>query len=300
VWWAVTGEKAMTGKETMTREEILTAMRVAAKKLGRSPYLEELAPVTRKAVRKIFNNYSKALKEAGMETHRRVPMETLFLDWAAIVRQMQKLPNSVEYQKKGAYSAKALQKRCGGWKRVSPTMLRFALEKDLEKQWSDVVALARAERELVGPATESLWPGHETARWDVFTNRPVYGTPMNICPLAHAPANEIGVIFLFGVMIRDLGYVVTLLQAEFPDCEALRQVKQDRWQRVRIEFEFESLNFVKHGHDVKGCDMIICWKHNWPECPLEVLELRKEVGKLLPLISGGQQKLLPQTGADER
>ena len=20
--------------------------------------------------------------------------------------------------------------------------------------------------------------------------------------------------------------------------------------------------------------MIVCWKHNWPECPLEVLELR--------------------------
>jgi len=31
---------------------------------------------------------------------------------------------------------------------------------------------------------------------------------------------------------------------------------------------------------VKGCDMIICWKHNWPECPLEVLELRKFFGKI--------------------
>jgi hypothetical protein len=74
------------------------------------------------------------------------------------------------------------------------------------------------------------------------------------------------------------------MQAEFPDCEALRQVKQDRWQRLRIEFEFESLNFVKHGHDVKGCDMIVCWKHNWPECPLEVVELSKFVGKFLPQI----------------
>jgi hypothetical protein len=104
---------------------------------------------------------------------------------------------------------------------------------------------------------------------------------MNMGPLAHAPTNEMGVVFLFGAMVRDLGYVVTLLQAEFPDCEALRQVKEDRWQRVRIEFEFESLNFVKHGHDVKGCDMIICWKHNWPDCPVEVVELSKLSGKQL-------------------
>ena len=110
---------------------------------------------------------------------------------------------------------------------------------------------------------------------DVFANRPVYGTPMNLCPLAHAPTNEMGVVFLFGVMARDLGYIVTLLQAEFPDCEALRRMTPDKWRRLRIEFEFESRNFLIHGHDVNGCDMIICWKHNWPECPLEVVELSK-------------------------
>ena len=109
---------------------------------------------------------------------------------------------------------------------------------------------------------------------------------MNLCPLAHAPTNEMGVVFLFGAMARDLGYIVTLLQAEFPDCEALRQVTPDKWQRLRIEFEFESRNFLTHGHDVNGCDMIVCWKHNWPECPLEVLELSKLVGKLLPQMNG--------------
>jgi len=24
---------------------------------------------------------------------------------------------------------------------------------------------------------------------------------------------------------------------------------------------------------VDGADVIVCWKHNWPGCPLEVLEL---------------------------
>jgi hypothetical protein len=47
---------------------------------------------------------------------------------------------------------------------------------------------------------------------------------------------------------------------------------------------------LKHGHRVEGCDMIVCWKHNWPECPLEVLELSKVMGKFLPLIYGGEEK----------
>ena len=44
-----------------------------------------------------------------------------------------------------------------------------------------------------------------------------------------------------------------------------------------IEFEHESRNFLKHMHPVKGCDLIVCWKHNWPECPLEVVELSRAV-----------------------
>jgi hypothetical protein len=42
-------------------------------------------------------------------------------------------------------------------------------------------------------------------------------------PLTYAPTNEAGVIFLFGAMARELGFAVTLVQAEFPDCEAMRE-----------------------------------------------------------------------------
>jgi hypothetical protein len=37
---------------------------------------------------------------------------------------------------------------------------------------------------------------------------------------------------------------------------------------------------AKHGHDPKKCDVIVCWVHNWPECPLEVIELSKEIAKI--------------------
>jgi hypothetical protein len=283
--------RAFTGDKAMSKEEIMTEIQGLAQKLGRVPTLSELkmmSPVGRRAVRNNFTTYTNALIECGLESagKQRIAMEALFEDWAKVARQMQKVPSALGYEERGTYSAKVIQKRCGSWRRVPHMMLRYAQENGLEKQWPDVVAMARAEKELSWPATESLWPGHEAARWDVFTNRPVYGTPMNMCPLAHAPTNELGVVFLFGAMVRDLGYVVTLLQAAFPDCEALRQVMEGKWQRLRIEFEYESRNFLLHGHDVKGCDMIVCWKHNWPECPLEVLELSKLVGKLLPQMNG--------------
>lgn len=69
--------------------------------------------------------------------------------------------------------------------------------------------------------------------------------------------------------------MVEAVQAGFPDCEAKRQVGPNKWQRVHIEFEFESREFRDHGHPLDGCDIVVCWRHNWPDCPpsLEIMEL---------------------------
>src|SRR5882762_241985 len=59
-------------------------------------------------------------------------------------------------------------------------------------------------------------------------------------------------------------------------------ISSERWQRVRIEFEFESRNFRDHGHPASGCDVIVCWRHNWDECPenIEVVELSRVIKSL--------------------
>ena len=84
-------------------------------------------------------------------------------------------------------------------------------------------------------------------------------------------------VYLFSAMAKRLGFVVMRIKSGCPDCEAMRLVEKERWQQARIEFEYESRNFLKHGHDLKGCDLIVCWVNNWPECPVEVLELSKLV-----------------------
>ena len=111
-------------------------------------------------------------------------------------------------------------------------------------------------------------------------DRPVMGEPFDRSPMTNAPVNELGVMVLFGMVAVGLGLQVESVQGKFPDCIARRQVAPGKWQYLRIEFEYESKNFKLHGHDPKGCDMIVCWRHNWKECPaeIEVVELSRLVG----------------------
>jgi hypothetical protein len=116
-------------------------------------------------------------------------------------------------------------------------------------------------------------------RRGVRVDRPVYGRPCSLLGLRYEPVNELGVVYVFGMVAPRLGLQVERMQQAFPDCEAVREVGPGRWQRVRIEFEYASRNFLPHNHRSGGCDMIVCWTHNWPECPkeLEVIELQRIV-----------------------
>ena len=31
---------------------------------------------------------------------------------------------------------------------------------------------------------------------------------------------------------------------------------------------------MEHGHNENECEIIVCWIHEWEDCPIEVLELR--------------------------
>jgi hypothetical protein len=109
------------------------------------------------------------------------------------------------------------------------------------------------------------------------------GSPLAFRALTHAPVNELGVVFLFGMVAGELGYAVDYVGASFPDCLAKRLVADGprdadaRWEPVRVEFEYRSRNFFYHGHDAASCDVVVCWQHDWPDCPIEVLELRRVV-----------------------
>jgi hypothetical protein len=103
----------------------------------------------------------------------------------------------------------------------------------------------------------------------------VFGERLRFKSLSCAPVNELGVVYLFGVLHEAFDFEIESIQAGFPDCIARRRISDERWEEVRIEFEFRSRSFVAHGHDPAGVDVIVCWRHDWPGCPasIEVIEL---------------------------
>jgi predicted transport protein len=112
----------------------------------------------------------------------------------------------------------------------------------------------------------------------------IVGEPINFRGLTYAPVNEQGVVLLFGMLAKELGFHVQLVRQGYPDCKAVRYLGDGRYEEVNIEFEFRSSGFKAHLNEERKTDIIICWEHNWPDCPLniEVMELRSLIqsGKL--------------------
>jgi len=109
-----------------------------------------------------------------------------------------------------------------------------------------------------------------------MTERSIVGDLINFRGLVYSPMNEQGGVFLFGKVAGDLNMYVEEIGTGFPDCVG-RRFTGKGWEQVRIEFEFRSMEFKNHGHDTTKCDLIVCWENNWPDCPLEVIELRDEI-----------------------
>lgn len=277
------------------RQAILDALRKAAEELGaplvRRSFLAH-SGITEYQILKHFPSWKAALAAAGLEadsTNVKLEDSALLEDWGAMVRENREIPTRNFYRRHGNFGVNSFANHFGPWSSIPEYFRMYAQGKP---EWADVLpllpeprpahqainsgALPANEEGQVSPANVVV-PSHEP-----IAGRQTYGGPIDFRGLRHEPTNENGVVFLFGMVAKELGYYVEAVQAGFPDCEAKRQIGKNKWQKVRIEFEYESRNFRDHGHPVDGCDLIVCWRHNWADCPahLEVLELRLVIDQL--------------------
>ena len=289
----------------MSKKEILQAIRSCARKLKRNPTRRELRKIARiseDTIYKHFGTLYKALKTAGLRPSGsgfRQQESTVLLDWARVTRKLGKIPTVTEYESRGRFSDMPFHTRYGNWTSVPDAFQRFAMKQKIQGQWKDVLKMIGAQTEK--DCKVKVRASHGRSRkQDVFRDRPFYGPLINLPEMVHEPLNELGVVFAFGLVARQLGFSVLRFQSAFPDCEALREVVKGQLQRMKLEFEFESRNFLRHGHRIDGCDGIVCWKHNWKECPVEVIELSKVFKNLNHKGHEGTRRALPRINADER
>lgn len=284
------------GVDAPTRDEILEAIRDVATRLRHPPSRAEFireSGISEYKVLRHFDRWNDAVKHAGLApdtSNLKIEDEDLLMDWGTFVRTDRQIPARSRYERHGKYSAGTLERRFGTWSSIPDKFREYAKAK---QEWADVLVLLPATTGLKQQGTSRALPvspnvnsrGSNRSRVPTYKSldgRPTYGSPMDFRGMRHKPVNEAGVVFLFGMVAKELGFLVEAVQTGYPDCEAKRQVGPEKWQRVRIEFEFESRNFRDHGHTVDGCDIIVCWRHNWNECPesLEILELAVEIQTL--------------------
>jgi hypothetical protein len=103
------------------------------------------------------------------------------------------------------------------------------------------------------------------------------------------PENELGVIVVFAITGNDLGFEIVSIGSKFPDA-VIRERQTEK--EYRVEFEYAASNFVAHGHDPRNCDLIICWKNDFPESLLPILDLSAPEGFELRLASDIEKEVM--------
>jgi hypothetical protein len=273
--------------EEITREALVEATKLAAAKLDGPLSRAEFTRITgisQYHIYKLFpeGGWSEVRRLAGLPPHPRdnqpLTDEEILAEYHRVATDFGDIPTWPIFASRAAISADVVRRRFGGLQGTLEHYREWLLANHPQSPILEALG-ARSRHEIPSPPPSpappaaSLWPK---------TSATEFGPPINFRGLRHAPINEQGVVFLFGMVSYELGFIVEAIHASFPDCEAKRLVdrQRNRWQRVRIEFEFQSSTFRDHGHDAGQCDLIVCWENNWPDCPLEVVELRSVIDQL--------------------
>jgi hypothetical protein len=272
----------------LTKKDIISAAKQASKEadgpLSRSDFIR-MTGITEWQINKHFpeGRWSEVKRLAGIERHpmHRKPLtnEELLIEFDKVISELNSIPTASVFDHKARISYDVIKRRFGGIKGTIDKYREWLEENRPDSPLLELTDIKSKHEIPQPPIPSSTTTKGGKTQWDKIEGTE-FGAPIDFRGFRHAPINEKGVIYLFGMVSYELGFIVEAVHAEFPDCEAKRHIGKDRYQRVRIEFEYRSSNFKVHGHDPTRADMIVCWINDWPDCPLEVLELRSALDEL--------------------
>ena len=275
--------------EDITRETVVRSAKEAAEQVGRPisrADFERLTGISQYHIYRLFpeGGWTEVRRLAGLKRHPKdnepLSDDEILEEFHRVASSLGKIPTWPLFSAQAEISADVVRRRFGG---LQGTLQRYESWLREVDPTSPLLADLRdkSKHEILPTSSATDEPSDTIMVWEKSSSVE-FGPPISFRGLRHAPINEQGVVFLFGMVSYELGFTVEAIHASYPDCEAKRCVDRikNRWQRVKIEFEYQSRNFRDHGHDPTRCDLIVCWEHNWPECPLEVIELRRVIDEL--------------------
>lgn len=275
-------------KKQYSKEKIIETLKNLAQSLGKQNLskkdISTIIPIS--TVNRYFGSIGPALEAAGLESRKprvfdkkvyenmKICDDDLFKNLFKMEQELGKEPGFNDCSSGGNYSTTPYRTRFGKWEDVLQHYRKWKIENNKENLVDSSQKLPADDRKTPAPLSRNISK----------TNKPeqLYGEPIDFRGLRHAPINEQGVVFLFGMICRELGFSIEAIQQGFPDCEGkyVHDQKKNLWAKARIEFEYKASSFKEHGHDLEQCDFIVCWINDWKECPIDVIELKTEILKL--------------------
>ena len=231
---------------------------------------------------KVFKSWNEAVTAAGLEpdtSKERKSDSDLFRELLRVCEEIKTIPTTMEFERISKFSISTYtKKRWGTWE---GTLIEFRdwLEENNPKS-EFIYQLPEKQKPKIDMSTMV----NDQKRNFVWQSKKgiVYGPPLDFRGLRNEPVNEQGVVFLFGKISEELGFSIEAIRTNYPDCDGKRLIDKNKnlWEPVTIEFEYLSSNFLQHGHKPEYCDVIVCWIHDWVDCPLEVIELKDVIKQL--------------------
>ena len=266
----------------LTREECVQHLQRVARALGRqyltSKEYGEHGEVSAVRIVRVFGSWHAALKAAGLDPSpnfkREVLLSTLASDFLRASIDLRHIPTLVQLTRRSRHVSHTFSGKYGGYREFKRQAIDhlFSTNPFMPLAIRNLFEVERLR--LVGSAAPAS--GTPTA--------PPHrqGRTLNFRAFAYTPTSEHDVVQLFGAVADELGFEIVGNRSAFPDCEARRARPGARASFVPclIEYEFASSDYRRHKHPATGCDLIVCWVHDWPDCPVEVLELSAAIKDL--------------------
>lgn len=267
-----------------TRENLLSELVRVSKKLtketvSRREFKIETG-ISERQIRKHFVSWNDFVQSAGLQPTdvSRIHDDILLEEMYRVFISQKGIIPAIRFDKECKYSYDVYRRRFGNkWNVILLKFLEWVKVNHHDFPYADDLLEQKQDRNAVQTKKDSI---SESVRSWPDTGKRAYGPILNFRGLQHAPINEQGVVFLFGMIANELGFIVESIANEYPDCVAKRRIRGGHFELVKIEFEYLSRNFRDHGHDARKCDLIVCWEHNWAECPIDVVVLREEISRL--------------------
>lgn len=111
--------------------------------------------------------------------------------------------------------------------------------------------------------------------------RRLRGERIHFRGLQFPPADRSGVIYLFGMVAVELGFFLETAgeNAGFSGFRTHR-LDETEWSPVKLCFVYQSDELIGKESELNEFSHVICWEHNWSQCPLPVVGLSALIREL--------------------